>query len=108
MPRSRTGASPAPCRAPAARARDPSGRGRARPGSNASREGEAVARERREACRVVRRDEEGAFRAERRELAVEERCAFGVERAVRLVEDEEGRLVEERATQGEALEHPAR
>ena len=43
-----------------------------------------------------------------RELTVEQLRTLGVERGERLVEDEQRRLVQERAAEREALQHPAR
>src|SRR5438045_6049757 len=54
------------------------------------------------------RDDEGGARAQLGKLAVEQRGAFLVERAERLVEDEELRVVQERPAKREPLEHPAR
>ena len=55
------------------------------------------------------RDEEASrVRAELGELAVEQRGPVVVERAVRLVEDEQLGLVQERAAEREPLEHAAR
>ena len=54
------------------------------------------------------RDEERRPAAPRRELAVEQRRSFGVERGERLVEQQQRRLVQEDAAEREPLEHPAR
>ena len=49
-----------------------------------------------------------ALAARFRELAVEQRRTFFVEAAVRLVEDEQVGIVQQRAAESEALQHPAR
>ena len=55
----------------------------------------------------MRREEERPFRAELGELRVEELGSRLVERAVRLVENEQLRLVEEDAAKGEPREYDA-
>ena len=72
--------------------------------ASASRAG----RQRLDARGIVGRDEEGALPAKLVELRVEELGAGLVERAVRLVEHEQLRLVEEDAAESETLGHAAR
>ena len=60
------------------------------------------------ARRIVRGDDERPRAGELAELAVEKRRALLVEAGVRLVEDEELGLVEQRAAEREPLRHPAR
>ena len=67
-----------------------------------------AARERLDARRVVGGDEERPLPAQLRELGVEELRARLVERRVRLVEDEEPRVVEQDAAERKPLRHPAR
>ena len=106
-PRRRTGASPAPCRARAARAGGPSASAWRRRGSR-SCEGEASARKGRETSRVVGRDEEGASAAQLLQLLGEQLDTLGVEGVERLVHEEELWLVQERAAERQSLQHPAR
>ena len=64
--------------------------------------------ERLESGWIVGRDDECAPADEPRELPVEQRRAGLVERRVRLVEDEELRVVEQRPAERQPLRHPAR
>jgi hypothetical protein len=61
-----------------------------------------------EPVRIVRRDDDGVGAAERCELVVEQRRSLRVERRVRLVQDQQRRVVEERAAEREPLRHAAR
>jgi hypothetical protein len=71
-------------------------------------EREPATRQRFDTRGIVRRDEERALAPELGELRVEELGAGLVERAVRLVQHEQLRLVEQDAAEGEPLRHAAR
>src|SRR5205823_7792768 len=79
-----------------------------RRGRSSCRERERPTHERLDVRRVVRGEQERALAAELTELLIEERRAGLVERAVRLVEQEQLRLVEQDATEGKPLRHAAR
>src|SRR5688572_21680361 len=104
--RGRRAASPARSPARAARAADPYERARRRRVRTSQRE-----RSRRKWSQplgVVRRDEERRRADTLGELAIEQLSPVAVEPGVRLVEQEELRLVQERPAEGEPLQHPAR
>src|SRR5665647_1918283 len=65
-------------------------------------------REQLDARRVVGRDEDRALAVQLGELCVEKLRALGVERGVRLVEDEQRGIVQQRATERQPLRHAAR
>ncbi len=56
---------------------------------------------------IVSRNDERAARTPSFQLAVEEQGSCLVETAVRLIEDEEFGIVQERAAKSEALQHAA-
>ena len=105
--RRRRGASPAPCRASAARAAGSSARARRRRRSSVTA---PAPRSRARAIRSGSWVETTSVRspASSRELASSTRGALGVERRVRLVEEQQARVVEERPAEREPLRHPAR
>src|SRR6058998_1301421 len=73
-----------------------------------SRELDPRGLQRREPGGIVGCDEEGAPLSQLGELPLEQRRAVGVERLERLVEEQQLRLVQQRAAEREPLEHPAR
>src|SRR5436190_4523058 len=105
--RRRTAAWRAACRARAARVKGPCARARRRR-RDTSYERQLRGREPLEPLRLVGRDDEGRVWRALAELTVEQLCALLVEAAVRLVEQQQARLVQKRPAEREPLQHPAR